>query len=105
MTVVVTLTYFSTVKVSGDYSWTVKTDYSLSGYSSTKKYTTLAAALTACAASSKCNGVTKQATKKYRLNSGSEPSSKSGYSVYIKGGLKKSSRTIYNTSKLILDRM
>ena len=85
--------------MANDYTWTSKSDNKLTGYADKKTYKTLAAALKACASNAKCNGVTKEGTKKYRIHSGSTPSSKSGYTVYIKGGTKKATRTMYNTSK------
>ena len=53
-------TLLSTTYVLSDYTWTVKTDYTLTGYVNKTKYKTLALALAACAKSSKCNGVTKE---------------------------------------------
>ena len=48
------------------YYWTEAEGYRLKGYASTKKYTDRDSALKACLTNSKCNGVTKEATKNYR---------------------------------------
>ena len=68
--------------VSSDYSWTSTTDNKLTGYADKKTYKTLAAALKACAKSSKCNGVTKEGTKKYRTNTGSTFSTNNGRTAW-----------------------
>ena len=40
----------------------------------------------ACTKNSKCNGVTKQGSKVFKLNTGSTAESHKTYTVYIKGG-------------------
>ena len=56
----------------------------LKGYSSKTNYKTLAKALAACAASSSCNGVTKEGSKKFRLNTGTSPKTVKTMKCYIK---------------------
>ena len=70
------------------YYFTEKDGYTLSGYASTKKYTTKSKAMAACLTSSKCNGVTKEGTKNYRTNTGYTISQYSTRTAYLKGGAK-----------------
>ncbi|XP_063682882.1 uncharacterized protein LOC134817592 isoform X2 [Bolinopsis microptera] len=58
----------------------------LDGYSSGQSYTALVTALEACAASTSCNGVTKEGTKRYRLNTGNSPRKVNNMDCYIKEG-------------------
>ena len=68
------------------YSWTFKQPFTLSGYTDKAKYKTRNAALSACAATDKCLGVTKEGAKKFRLNSKATVSPQNGRAVWIQGG-------------------
>lgn len=58
----------------------------LDGYASQKTYTALITALKACAKTSECNGVTREANRRYRLNTGNSPRRVRNMDCYIKEG-------------------
>ena len=69
----------------GGYMWAKNSGKKLSGDASTTTHKTLGAAMKACLANSKCNGVTKESATSYKENTGSSPSTSSGKIAYIKG--------------------
>ena len=58
----------------------------LDGYSSGQTYSAKVTALKACAASTSCNGVTREAHRRYRLNTGNSPRRVHHMECYIKEG-------------------
>lgn len=70
------------------------TGYRLPGLATKTTYTTLKIALRMCAGNSKCKGVTREANKKYSLNTSSDPKAKTGKKCYLKGGLKPTKHTV-----------
>ena len=66
------------------------TGYKLTGYADNKTYKKLKQALRACAVNDQCNGVTKEAKEKFRINTGRSPSTEPAMNCYIKGGVKQS---------------
>ena len=72
--------------VSSDgYMWDHQKNTKLTGYYNGVKYATDAKAKAACAGSDSCKGVTKEAAKKYRANTGSTASTSKGMHAYIQG--------------------
>ena len=75
---------YGSVSTYGGYTWTAKSDYTMSGgLLSSTAYTTKAKALAACKANSKCTGVVYK-KKKYYLGKGSSFKKSSGLKVYKK---------------------
>eukprot|EP00116_Pleurobrachia_bachei_P001571 sb/3461833/ len=71
-------TIFTSVKL-----FTIHKGNKCTGYASTKVYTSLASALEDCGLKSACNCVTKEGSKKYRLNTGSTPKTSSGNNAWV----------------------
>lgn len=78
------------MRVYRDYTWTNMKGYKLTGYADNKTYKKWKLALRACAVNDNCQGATKEAKGKWRINTGRQPSTKPGMSCYIKGGMKQS---------------
>ena len=75
-----------TFVASQGYMWDYQSGSTLgTGYYDTVTYTTDAKAFSACAGSTSCKGITYQGAKKYRTNTGSTATTKSGYKAYIQG--------------------
>ena len=72
-----------------DHTWDVQGPAALDGQIGKTSYKTRDEALTACAANSKCNGVTKKPTNEYVLNTGSSASPTPGAEAYVKAGKAK----------------
>ena len=68
-----------------NYMWSTSVNEKLTGYDDTKHYSTLESAMTACASSASCNGVTKEGSGNFRINTGREPTAASGKIAYLKG--------------------
>lgn len=68
-----------------NYMWSTSVDEKLTGYDDNTHYRSLETAMTACASSATCNGITKEGTDNFRINTGSEPSAASGKIAYLKG--------------------
>ena len=69
------------------YSWTYQSPFTLTGpYQDKTVYKTRNAALSACAATDKCLGVTKEAKKNFRLYTTNTAKKFKGRAVWIQGG-------------------
>ena len=66
--------------------WSKKTGHTLTKRLSSKKYTDLESALTACLSKKTCQGVVKEGTKKYYLYKDVKITEKTGHTVYLRGG-------------------
>lgn len=68
-----------------NYIWSTSVGEKLIGYDNTVHYKTLETAMTACASSATCNGVTEEGHGKFRINTGAEPAPAPGKTAYLKG--------------------
>ena len=80
-----------------NYMWSTHVNEKLTGYADTKRYSSLETAMSACAGSHSCNGVTQEGSGNFRINTGSEPSSAAGKTAYLKG----SSYTLTDGKKIL----
>ena len=81
------------------YSWYYKKPFKLTGYADKVTYKNRNDALTACAATKKCLGVTKEKKKKFRLNTSATARPAKGMAIWIQGGAITKEGTVENGVK------